>query len=88
MTTHRNPLAAIALVSTFALAGCFNDDDDDDPVTPPVATQVPESAFASGTSFINFIAGLSATDESSEPLTLPDGFAVPADDSSEPAPLS
>jgi len=36
--------------------------------------------------FISYLMGLSATDESSEPLTLNDTFAVPADESSEPTP--
>ena len=43
---------------------------------------------ASAAAFIAYLPTLSATDKSSEPLTIGDTFAVPADDTSEPAPVS
>lgn len=56
---------------------------------PPTArTEVPDSAGLSTAAFVSFILGLSASDESSEPLTLKDSFAVPAEESAEPTPLT
>jgi hypothetical protein len=48
---------------------------------------VPDSAGISTAAFINFIMGLSATDETSEPLTIKASFAVPANESDDPTPL-
>src|SRR5690348_3891357 len=47
------------------------------------STSVPASAFQSVDSFIAYVRGLAA-DETSEPLTLPDG-AAPTSDTAEPA---
>lgn len=78
-----------ALATTLALAGCW-DDDEDDPVAapiPPVSTEVPDSAGVSTAAFFAYILSLSGSNESSEPLTLKDSFAVPAEESAEPTAL-
>ena len=79
---------ATAFAITLALSGC-SDDDDDDLVTapPPASTEVPDSAGASTASIFSYLMSLSASDDSSEPLTLKDSFAVPPDEVSEPTPL-
>ena len=79
-------LTAGAVAAALTLAGCW--DDDDIVVETPlvVSTGVPASAGVSVAAFISYLMGLSATDESSEPLTLNDTFAIPADESSEPTP--
>jgi len=74
------------LASVLVLAGCW-DGDDDDPVATPAVTEVPDSAFASAAAFFSYIMTLGANDESSEPLTIKDTFAVPPEDSAEPTPL-
>jgi hypothetical protein len=85
MKNHRRLLAATGLMAALAVAGCWGDDDD--PAPPTVATEVPDSAGVDTASFVAFILGLSTSDESSEPLTIGDAFAVPADETSEPTPL-
>lgn len=50
--------------------------------TTTASTAVPASAFQSVDSFIAYVRGLAA-DETSEPLTLPDG-AAPTSDTTEP----
>ncbi len=87
MNNHRKLLAASGLIAALALTGCF-DDDDDVPAPPVAVTEVPASAGVSTAAFVSFILGLSGSDESSEPLTLNGSFAVPADDSGEPTPLT
>jgi hypothetical protein len=80
---------ALTLGVALALSGCWDDDDDDDGGTPVVVDgEVPDSAGASSTSFIEFIQGLGSDDETSEPLTIREGFTVPADDDGEPVPLT
>jgi len=86
MKTHRKLWAATSLVAALGLAGCW-DGDDDDPVPVAASTEVPDSAGVSTAAIVSFILGLSASDEASEPLTLKDSFAVPADETSEPTPL-
>ena len=51
------------------------------------AASVPDSAKANGNSFIGFLNSLK-NDETSEPLLIGDGFAVPADETSDPRPFS
>ena len=85
MKTSRKLWLAGALATTLAVAGCWGNNDDN-PVTPAV-TEVPDSAGASVAAFIAFLTGLSADDESSEPLTIKDTFAVPPDENGEPQPL-
>lgn len=86
MKTNRKYLAAAAFAAAASLAGCFGGDDD--PVAPPASTVVPDSAAASGAAFFAYMLTLGSADESSEPLGIGDGFAVPPDEASEPAALS
>lgn len=51
-----------------------------------VTATVPDSAKANGNSFIGFLNSLK-NDETSEPLLIGDGFAVPVDETSEPRPV-
>ena len=51
------------------------------------AASVPDSAKANGNSFIGFLNSLK-NDETSEPLLIGDGFAVPPDETSDPQPFS
>ena len=51
-----------------------------------VTPTVPDSAKANGNSFIGFLNSLK-NDETSEPLLIGDGFAVPVDETSEPRPV-
>ena len=51
-----------------------------------VTATVPDSAKANGNNFIGFLNSLK-NDETSEPLVVGDGFAVPADETTEPRPL-
>lgn len=88
MKNHRKLLAATSLIAAVSLAGCWGDDNDDDPGPPAAATEVPDSAGVSAAALISFILGLSGSDEASEPLTIKDAFAVPADESGEPTPLT
>ena len=85
MTHHKKSWVAVGLVAVLVLAGCGSDDDD--PVVATPITEVLDSAGVSGASLVSFIFGFSASDESSEPLTIKDTFAVPPDDSAEPTPL-
>ena len=87
MKIHRKLLTATGLAVVVALAGCWHDDDDD-PASLPVSTEVPGSAGISTAAFVSYLLSLSASDESSEPLTINDSFAVPADDTNEPTPLT
>ncbi len=87
MKLQRKLLTAGALAAVLALAGCWGDDDDESG-TAPVVTEVPASAGVSSASFVNYLLSLAGNDETSEPLTITDTFAVPADESSEPAPLT
>ncbi len=88
MKTNRKLLAGVALMAAVALAGCWHDEDDEVVVTPPAATEVPDSAGASGTALVNYIMTLGLNDETSEPLIIRDTFLVPADDTGDPAPLT
>lgn len=84
-TTQKLGLAAV-LAAALGLGGCFDGGGDD--VTPPVtATEVPASAGASTTAFVSYLGTLSASDETSEPLTINASFGVPPDETEEPQPL-
>ena len=91
MKTTRMLVAASASALLLTLAGCWDDDDNTVAVVePPIvkpSTEVPDSAGVSAAAFVSYILSLGANDESSEPLTIKDAFAVPPDDSSEPTPL-
>ena len=91
MKISRMLSAAGTAAMVLALAGCWNDNDTNDvPVVPPPppVTAVPDSAGVSGAAFISFIMSLSGSDETSEPLTIKDTFAVPPDEGNEPTPLT
>ena len=87
MTIKRTLIAATAAALALTLGGCF-DDDDEDVVAPVVVNEVPDSAGVSAAAFLGYLSSLGATDETSEPATIRDVFAVPVDDSSEPTPLT
>jgi len=55
---------------------------------PSAASSVPDSASAGGVEFLNFLQSLSGSDETSEPLTISDGFAVPPAEATDPQTLS
>ena len=87
MKLQRKLFTAGAVAAVLTLAGCWGDDDDD--VTAPVvSTEVPASAGIGSAAFVSYLLSLAGNDESSEPLTITDTFAVPADESAEPAPLT
>jgi hypothetical protein len=86
MSIHRYRLAAAGLVAALGLAGCWGDNNNN-PSPPPPVTVVPDSAGVSTAAFFSFLMSLSMTDETSEPLTIKDTFAVPADDAAEPTPI-
>ena len=87
MTITRTLIAAACAAVALNLGGCF-DDDDEDVVPPVVVNEVPASAGVSAAAFFSYLLSLGATDETSEPATIRDVFAVPVDDSSEPTPLT
>ncbi len=86
-TTYKPWLAALAAALVLA-AGCSNNDNGNNGVGnggggnpgPGAAASVPDSAGASVASFMAFLMGLSASDETSEPLLIKDSFAVPPDE--------
>ncbi len=86
MSITRLVLAAGLSAMAMTLGGCWGGDDDTATVPPP-RTAVPDSAGASAAAFVSFLMTLVASDESSEPLTIPDTFAVPPEESAEPIPL-
>ena len=86
MKTSHKWLAVPGLVLVLGLSGCW--DSDDEPGPTPASTEVPDSAGVSVAAFIGYLLSLSGSDESSEPLTIKDTLAVPADESAEPTPLT
>ncbi len=94
MNNTRKLTLAVGLVLTLAFAACS---DNDDPPTagggpgsgggPTVTAEVPASAGTTINGFIDFLLSL-ASDETSEPYSIGDGFAVPADETSDPRPLT
>ena len=86
MNTTRKMLWTIALVTPLVGVGCGGDSGRND--NRPAATAVPDSAGISVAAFLAFIASLASDDETSEPLTISDTFAVPADEANEPDPLT
>ena len=87
MRNNRKLLAATAMAAALVLAGCWDDDDDQPTPVTPVSTEVPSSAGVGTASFVSFLLTLAGNDESSEPLTINDSFAVPADEAAEPTTL-
>ena len=84
-------LLTTGLVVTFFMAGCGGDGDNTSEVgNPPPSSgpgSVPSSAGASVPAFLDFIQSLASSD-TSEPLTIGDGFETPTDDTGEPRPLT
>ena len=85
-TTYKPWLAGLAAALVLA-AGCSNNNDNNNGggggggnQGPGAAVTVPESAGDSVASFVAYVMGLSATDETSEPLLIKDSFAVPPDE--------
>jgi hypothetical protein len=87
MTTHQKLLAAASLIAALGLAGCWGSNDDA-PLPSTASSEVPDSAGASSAAFVSYILSLGASDESSEPLTVKDTLAVPADETAEPTLLT
>ena len=84
--------AATLLTAAALLSGCGGGSTTDAPViVPPVVvaplTAVPDSAGLSVSSLITFLLSLSATNDTSEPLTISSTFAAATDDTVEPTPL-
>jgi hypothetical protein len=88
MTYIKKFVLASGLTSVLLLSACGSDDDDIAPVTGgvggggSVSDSVPASASASSAAFIDFLLTL-GDDESSEPLLIADGFAVPEDEAND-----
>lgn len=78
-------LSLAAVATALALTACGGGGDD--PVVAVPATSVPDSVAASAASFVAFIMGLDPNDETSEPLTISDAFAVPDDETENVLPI-
>ena len=86
MKITRMLLAASGAAAVLTLAGCW-DDSNDTVAEAPASTAVPDSAGVSAAALVSYILALGANDESSEPLTLSDSFAVPPEESADSTPL-
>lgn len=86
MKTTPKILLAAGLATTLIVSGCAGNDDRQ-PITGS-ASSVPDSAGASPAAFMAFLLTLKPDDETSEPLTLNDSFAVPDDEVDDPQPLA
>lgn len=86
MDTIRKDWLAIAGVVALTLCAC--DGGGSGGSGRSSSGRVPDSAGASAEAFRDFILTLGTNDETSEPLTISDGFSVPPDEGSEPQPLS
>lgn len=85
MKTTSRLLLAAGLMTTLMVSGCWDSDDGGPVASAP--TSVPDSAGVSTAAFIAYLMTLDPNDETSEPLTLNNSFAVPDDEASEPQPL-
>jgi hypothetical protein len=86
MNTSKKILCAVALLTPLLIVGCGGGGGNNGNVAD--ATAVPDSAGVSAAAFLAFISSLGANDETSEPLTIGDNFAVPADEENDPQPLT
>ena len=84
MNTISRIALAGGLTTVLLVSGCGSDDH----VASDTSTTVPDSAGVSPAAFVAFLLTLDSSDETSEPLTLSDSFAVPDDETGEPQPLS
>lgn len=87
MKIPRKLLGITGLAAVLLLAGCWHNSGGDPPV-PPANAEVPDSAGASTAAFVSYLLTLSASDETSEPLTIKDTFAVPPDEANESTSLT
>lgn len=87
--------SALTLVAMLALAGCGGGGSGGGGTTnsgtgqgqAQIANEVPESAGTSSSAFIAFLKTMMTDDETSEPMKIREGWAVPADDTGDPAPM-
>ena len=88
--------SALTLVAMLALAGCgggsggggtTNSGTGQGQGQAQIANEVPESAGTSSTAFIAFLKTMMTNEETSEPMKIREGWAVPADDTGDPAPM-
>lgn len=77
MNKTRTLWLGVAVATTLAVVSCGGGGGGGVAVDPTV---VPDSAGVSTAAFLDFIQSLSTTDETSEPLTISDNFAVPDDE--------
>ena len=88
MKTITRIFLTLGLMAALMVGGCgSNNNDDQVATTPAPSTSVPGSAGASANAFIAFLTTLNPNDETSEPLTLCNSFAVPDEDTGESQPL-
>ena len=86
MTKFHSYCFAMAVAATLTMSACSGGGGGGGAVVDN--TVVPSSAGSSPAAFTSFIKGLNPNDETSEPLTVSDSFAVPDDDVDEPSALS
>ena len=86
MGTTRKLYATIGLGISLSLGACGGGSRHDDLRGDGVT--VPSDASRNSSNFVTYVGSLSATDETSQPLLLPDSFMVPDDDTSDPIPLT
>lgn len=93
MKTLQKLGSAAALIAAFAIAGCGSSDSGADGSSgsagglPSSGAPVPAGTGASVSAFFAFLQGLSSTDETSQPYTIPESFAVPDDETNGSTPL-
>ena len=98
MTFSKKIALTAGLIVALALSGCGGGSDGSStPVggtgtgtgngTSVTATSVPDSAGNSVTTFLAFLVAM-ASSETSEPLTMSNGFTVPSDETSDPIPTT
>lgn len=87
MIKLQNVWLAAAVAATLGLSACGGGDGEGGNASGPDTT-VPANAGSSVASFMSFLQGLNPNDETSEPLTISDGFAVPEDEMDDGSVLS
>ena len=100
MTFSKKIALTAGLTVALALSGCGGGSDGSSTpvggtgtgtgtgnVTSVTATSVPDSAGNSVTTFLAFLVAM-ASSETSEPLTMSNGFTVPSDETSDPIPTT
>ena len=94
MTFSKKIALAAGLTVALVLGGCGGGSNgSSSPVggtgtgTSVTANSVPDSAGSSVTTFLAFLVAM-ASSETSEPLSMSNGFTVPADETSDPKPTT